>query len=254
MSGFGSEPGESGFNKFTKEYKASPTIENYVRLRREFPNQEIEIATTGGIEFLFAYETELRSVGIEPREVTGVLDADPEAHAALSLKLLGLLIDRREEQKTGGTHLVSRKKVVSDTLVNYLIGAALDSLSWNDELEISRELIVLIKHQLGCVSSHYETGEEKREKRRAALLIGAQIAANGETPTYRRIGQALGVQASTVMRWFPDNSFISEMKTLGEACRQIQLEVAEFKAKMVKPNPPARLEQPTLEALHDPDG
>jgi len=56
------------------------------------------------------------------------------------------------------------------------------------------------------------------------------------------------------MRWFPDGSFISEMKTLGEACRQIQLELAEIKAKMVKSNPPARLEQSTLERLHDRDG
>jgi hypothetical protein len=121
MSDFGGEPGTSGFNQFTKQYKASPTIENYVRLRRQYPDAEIEIATTGGIKFLFSQEKELLSYGINARTVTGVLDADPDAHAELSLKLLELLIKRQKIEKSGATHIVSRKKAISDTFVNYLI-------------------------------------------------------------------------------------------------------------------------------------
>lgn len=223
MSGFGSDPRKSGFNEITKEYKASPTIENYVRLRRQNPDEELEIATTGGIEFLFHAEQELLSHGISPGTVAGVLDADLDAQSKLSLKLLALLIERRERQKSGATHTVSRKEAISDTLVNYLIGASLDALSWNDELEISRELIVLIKHQLGSLSSAYEFELDKREKVTQAKWIAAQFIAKGEIPTYRQIGRVLGVQASTVMRWFPDGTFISEAKALAKMIEEMKL-------------------------------
>lgn len=212
MTDFGIQPGTSGFNKITKQYKASPTIENYVRLRRQCPDAEIEIATTGGIEFLFVQEKELLSYGINPRTVTGVLDADLDAQAELSLKLLELLIERQEKEKSGATHIVGRNQAISDTLVNYLIAASLDALCWNDELELSRELIVLIKHQLGSFSSNYESGLDKREKRTQAQWIAAQIIAKGKIPTYRQIGRVLGVQASTVMRWFPDGTFIPKQR------------------------------------------
>ena len=34
-----------GFNEITKKYKADPSIENYVRLRRGDPEAEIEVRT-----------------------------------------------------------------------------------------------------------------------------------------------------------------------------------------------------------------
>lgn len=219
MADFGTEAGKPGFNEITKQYKASPTIENYVRLRRQYPEGEIEIATTGGIEFLFSQEKQLISYGISPRTVARVLDADLDAQADLSLKLLEQVIERKEKEKSGETHIVSRKHAISDTFVNYLITEALDALSWNDELEISRELIVLIKHQLGSISSQYEAEVERRTKTSQARLIAAQIVARGETPTYRKIGRIMSIQASTVMRWFPDGTFISEAKELAEALK-----------------------------------
>ena len=57
---------ESGFNEITKEYQASPTIENYVRVRRKYPLVPLEIATSGGLEFFFLHEDELRLHGIDP--------------------------------------------------------------------------------------------------------------------------------------------------------------------------------------------
>jgi hypothetical protein len=130
----------------------------------------------------------------------------------MSLLLLERVIERDNIQRSGETHVVSRKKAISDTLVNYLIGTALDWMSWNDELEISRELIVLIKHQLGTLSSQYEIEQVREERRSQALTVAMQILAKGQTPTYRKVGSALGVQASTIMRWFPDRDFIAEVK------------------------------------------
>jgi hypothetical protein len=40
---FGSDD-EGGFNEISKTYKKDPTLENYVKLHREVPEAEIEVA------------------------------------------------------------------------------------------------------------------------------------------------------------------------------------------------------------------
>jgi hypothetical protein len=220
MSQFGTEPGTSGFNDLTKEYKKSPTIENYVRLRREYPEGEVEVSTTGGVEFLSAQEKDLRSQGLDPDVVIRLFDADLGAQAEISLLLLQKIIERDNLHKSGETHIVSRKKVVSDTLSNYLIGCALDGMSWTDNLEVTRELIVLIKQQLGTLTSQYEIDQERLNRRSQATWIAAQLLNQGKPPTYRNIGRVLGVQASTVMRWFPDGDFIAEAEKLASFIKE----------------------------------
>jgi hypothetical protein len=221
MSQFGTEPGKSGFNDLTKEYKKSPTIENYVRLRREYPEGEVEVSTTGGVEFLSAREDDLRSQGLDPDVVIRLFDADLGAQAEISLLLLQKVIERDNLHKLGETHIVSRKKVVSDTLINYLIGCGLDGMSWTDNLEITRELIVLIKRQLGTLTSQYEIQQERLNRRSQATWIAAQLLNQGKTPTYRNIGRVLGVQASTVMRWFPDGDFVAEADKFARLIKEL---------------------------------
>ena len=204
MADFGGEQGKPGYNKVSLEYKSFPSIETYVRLRREYPKEELEIATTAGLDFVFAYEDELKSNGIEPKLFTKALDADLEAQAELALDVMVHLISRNETEKTGAPHLVSRKKAISDAFVNYLIGVALDALSWTDQLTITRELIVLIKHQLGALTSHYIDDLEIRNKKFRARWIAGLLIRKGERPSLRKIAKCLGVQASTVKRWFAD--------------------------------------------------
>jgi hypothetical protein len=210
------------FNEITREYQSSPTIENYVRLRRKYPHIPPQIGTTGEIEFVFAMAEDLLSFGIDPSLVEGAMEADKAAQAELSLVLLELIIERQKRQKDGETHIVSRKKVISDTFVNYLIATCLDALDWNQDLAISPELAVLLKHQLGPITSRYESEEDKRQKQHEAMMVALQIAANGETPSYRKIAHAMGVEATTVMRWFRDQSFISEAKTFVGVIKELR--------------------------------
>jgi hypothetical protein len=166
------------------------------------------------MEFLFSQAEELRSYGLDPNIIEGLIVGDSESQAEASLRLLELLINRSMMEKSGATHVVSRKKGISDRLVNYLIVSALDGMSWMNQMRISRELIVLIRHQLGSPNSEYEIDEERKEKRSQATYAAIRIWAKGRTPTYREIGRALGVQASTVMRWFPDRKFMKELKSV----------------------------------------
>ncbi|MFZ3311961.1 MAG: hypothetical protein WA280_21645, partial [Xanthobacteraceae bacterium] len=103
--GFGSKA-DGGFNELTKAYKQTPTIENYVRLRREDPAAEIEISILGGMEPLFYMEDELRRFKIDPLLVASIMDADSDAIGEISHYLMEKIIEGRSLQKEGKSHLV----------------------------------------------------------------------------------------------------------------------------------------------------
>lgn len=199
-SGFGSD--ESGFNEFTKEYKANPSIDNYVRLRRANPNAEIEVAVIGGFEAMFYMREELERHGIDPDLLGGILDADLDAISEISLRLMEKIIEARQMEKAGDTHLIRRGLVIPDKLIDWVICCSLDALSWNDELTIPRDLIVLIRERLGGSNPQYEQEGQIRSNKTNAGMIAGQLMAQGVVPTFKILGQALGVAPSTVMRWF----------------------------------------------------
>jgi hypothetical protein len=203
------------FRKIARSYIDDPTIENYVRLRRKYPGMHLDVATDPGIEFVFEQGKELEAAyGIRTKAVLGALDGDPKAHGDLALRLLELLLERREMKRKGETHLVRRNRGISDTLVNDLIGLSLDSLAWNGNTAISPDLIVLIKHQLGARFSEYEAKEEKQRKKFDAVRFAVQLALEGKVPSYRKIARIMGVEATTVMRWFEGEDMIAEAKSL----------------------------------------
>ena len=88
----------------------------------------------------------------------------------------------------------------------------LDSLSWNDDLFIPRDLIVLIRERLGGSNPEYEQASDAHERRSAAIQIGGQLKARGIAPSFRMLARILKVSPTTVMRWFPDGEFEQEIE------------------------------------------
>ena len=65
---------EEDMNSATITYKAEPTIENYVRLRRTFPKMKIEVGVIGGLDQLIFMSDELRRHGLDPELLSARLD------------------------------------------------------------------------------------------------------------------------------------------------------------------------------------
>ena len=211
MAEFGSRK-DGRYNELSKSYKSEPSIENYVRLRRTDPAAEIEISVIGGMEQLFFMEAELRKYGFDPAMIASVLDANTEAIGELSLQIMEKMVEAKNLAKGGQTHLARRGRAIPDKLVNWLIACMLDALSWNDDLYIPRDLIVLIRERLGGSNPEYEQASNAYEKRWAAITIGAQLKAQGMKPSFRVLARILQVSPSTVMRWFPDGDFEEEIE------------------------------------------
>jgi hypothetical protein len=206
---YGCEEG-GGFNALSKAYKADPTIENYLKLRRANPDGEIEVAVIGGIEQLYYLEPEIRKFGLDPQMVASAMDANPTAISELSLLLMERMVEARQLTQAGKTHLVRRGLVIPNKLIDWIITCALDSLSWTDSLEIPRDLIVLIRERLGGSNPEHERGSRAHEQKMNAAIVGGQLKAQGRAPTLKALADALGVAPSTVKRWFAEGELERE--------------------------------------------
>ena len=178
---FGSSE-KGGFNEFSKTYKQNPTLENYVRMRRETPDAEIEFSVLGGIEPLFYMQSELSRYRLDSNLMAAVLDADPDAIDEISLQLMEKIIDSRTLSQSGETHLIRRGLSIPDKLIDWVICCALDALSWNNDLHIPRDLIVLIRERLGGSNPEYAQAVRVHEKKQNAAFIGGQLKARGLRP------------------------------------------------------------------------
>jgi hypothetical protein len=202
------------FSELSRSYKSNPTIENYVALRRKHPKETIEVAVTGGLDWLFGNERILEQFGISADLVAGTLDADPRAISELSLQLLELIIERKRAERAGRTHVVSRKLAISDQLVNLLINMMLDALDWNHHLFIPRDLIVLIRHQTGGGDREWDKNKTLEECRWNVLQAAFKLAGQGRAPSIRAIAKDVGVNASTVMRWYSHGELAKFLENL----------------------------------------
>jgi hypothetical protein len=206
QSGYGCEK-EGGFNAVSKAYKADPSLETYVRLRRLDPTAELEVAVIGGFESMFYMREEFERYGLDPELLGGLLDADLDAISETALSVMEALIEAGKRERAGETHTVSRGEVIPPKLVDWIICCTLDALSWNDCLTIPRDLIVLIRERLGGAKPLYEQIGHIREMKSNAGMVAGQLKAQGVTPTFKLVGQIMGVAASTVMRWFEPGEF-----------------------------------------------
>jgi hypothetical protein len=215
--GFGSNEG-GGLNEATGAYKADPTLETYVRLRRADPTAEIEVAVIGGFESMFYMRDEFARHGLDPELLGGLLGADPDAINETALKVMEAMVESSRRERAGETQLASRGEAIPLKLVDWIIGCALDALSWNDDLYLPRDLIVLIRARLGGSNPLYEQLGHMRLMKSNAELIAGQLKARGITPTFKLVGASLGVAPSTVMRWFEPGEFDQEADKWSRLC------------------------------------
>ncbi len=193
---------DGSFNDLTRAYKRNPTIENYLTLRRENPDEEIEVAIHGGVDQLFCVEAELARYGINADEFVSIFDADDQAISHFSLFFMEKIVEARKLAKAGETHLVRRGLAVPDKLIDWFITCSLDALSWTGGLEINRDLIVLIRERLGGPFPEYEMRSAIRERKMHATIVAGSLKAQGHMPSIRQMAKAMNVAPSTFLRWF----------------------------------------------------
>ncbi len=210
-----------------------------MELRRANPGKLIEVSTSWGLDWVMSNDERLQALGIDTKDVVGCLDADEASASRLSLRLIELIVERHARENAGETHLIGRGEAISDSLINYLIAMMLDALDWNDNMTISRDLIVLIKHQLGAEVSSEAKAQEVKHRRSIAIWGAAELRLQGEASSLRKVASMMRVSPSTVLRWFAETSLDEEVEKIrsflqGDEFELLQKTVAELRRRRDK--------------------
>ena len=107
-------------SQLARRYKSAPTIDNYVKLRREFPDKNFEVKMIPKSDLIFSNYEMLENSGISIELFESALNADYFSISEISLLLLENIIEKSEAEREGKTHLVGRHLAISDSNINFI--------------------------------------------------------------------------------------------------------------------------------------
>jgi hypothetical protein len=190
-------------------YEKNPTVANYLQIRHQFPEAEIQVGYFGGIEALFALEKEFASQGIDPMLIAGVLDGNELGIDALCLRLLELLASKDKLPNEGPGFIAKRRQAISDATINYLIVEILEGLERRDDsVRIPASLILLIRERLCGSNPDLHQSYLTRERfRQAVFNAGLNFPQTGKPISIRKLAAAAGVSRATAARWRAHKDF-----------------------------------------------
>ncbi len=197
--------------RLREEFARDGSLKSYIELRRRYPKRAVNVARFAGLDPLFAIESTLEEVGIDPELVAGALDAAEEYVEELSLQLIERIHQRQELEKQGRTQVQSRNLGLSDSLINYLAVTMLEAVE-RFGAPMPPSLLVLLRQQLGGAQPELHQSYRTRKKRDDAIFIAIQLQEQGIEPGVRKIAEVLQVEPSTVSRWFPGGSLLQEVE------------------------------------------
>jgi hypothetical protein len=209
MGKLGSDERLAQFKTLVSAYERNPDLENYVRLRRDFPEVEIDVGQFGGIDQFYDLEPELRRHGIDEGVALGALDADQFDIDELSLGLMERLISRAKAQNRRPGYIEERRRAISDTLVNHLIIVMLEAMQANKENQVvvTSSLLALIRHQLCGPMPDIRKAYISHKKREQAAFIVAQQSVLNKNMSVRTLAKLVGVKKSRAAMWLADPEF-----------------------------------------------
>jgi hypothetical protein len=195
----------TSFTQLVVQYRKEPTIENYLRVRHEFPEIEIQVAQFGGIDPLHALESNCMKWGLDIGLIAATLMFDESAVDALSMRVLELLAARSRLPKDGPGHIQKRRDMVSDADVNYLIMTMVEAFDYHEHsVRVPASLVVLIRHQLcGSVPDLHREYLLKERRSNMAFAV-AQHLKPGEKLSINRLARMTGLKRATAARWLKE--------------------------------------------------
>jgi hypothetical protein len=198
------------FKQLVLRYDKHPTIANYLQIRRDFPEVEVEVGFFSGIDAPFKLEEKLAGQGFDPMLLVGALAAYEPDIDALCLRLLELLVTRGKLPKEVGPGTIEkRRKAISDATINYLIMEILEAIDrCGQSIRFPSSLVVLIREQLcGLNPRLHQLYLARHRFRQAAFNAGLSFQQTGKPISVRKLADANDVSRGTAERWLADKDY-----------------------------------------------
>jgi hypothetical protein len=195
----------ANFQQLVVQYRKDPSIENYLCVRREFPEVEIQLDQFGGPDAVWNLEDEFKKVGLETKFISGVLDFHEPAVDTFCLRLLEMLM-ARGKLKHYNSDWKSFPMPISDAMVAYLIVTMLEAFDRHsdEEVRVPTSLVVLIRHQLFGKKKHLHVAHRTKTRRGEALHKVAKCLKPGEELSIKKLMRMADLPKTTAARWLRD--------------------------------------------------
>ena len=174
------------FAKLAVAFREDPSIEKYLTIREDFPEVDIQIGMSGGIDALFAIEKKCEQYGIHPRLVAGAMDGSEPAIDKLCLVLMDRIVRSRQDRWSWRASTKTRSDFRRDGQLSDRVHARRRELG-DEEIRVPASLILLIRHHLGALKGDlHEEFRSRETKLRAAWIAGQQLK-SGEPLSINRL-------------------------------------------------------------------
>src|SRR5262249_52217034 len=195
------------FKRAIVEYRRKPTIESYLRVRRQFPEVEIHVDEFAKSDGLMT--NEFRKQGINRDLVDGVVMAEEPAIDTLCLGLMERMVRREKISKNKPGHIQKRRAAISDAVVNYFIVRILESIHSMTvrKICIPASLVVLIRHQLTGINPDFHTANITRHRLYYLAYFIAERLQPNEKLSINKLASIAHVPRSTAARYLKNEEF-----------------------------------------------
>ena len=203
-------PTERNFEDLEDDLTSNFKIDDYLEMRRRFPGEDSglwmvlahgETIVPRGIEYAISLEPEFKKFDLNLMHLLGVLDGDTMDIDQLCLECLKA-ISEREKLEATEAHAVANGTVIGDALIDFLIGAILESISFY-ELEVPHSFQVLTKYRLGLFNNRIKEGWSQQNRKNGI----ARVIAQNPKMSMRKVAEAVNVNVGTISRWMKEPDF-----------------------------------------------
>lgn len=201
-------------------YDRETTVAEYLKLRRATSVTATDSNRFYSFDVMLLLDKELRKHSIDPLLVAGVLDGNDLKLDELCLQIMESLEARCVLEKQGRTQLQARDEAISDSLIDFLIVFALEACE-QVGLVPPASLVILTRERLGGSNPARYERYTVSQKKHTAVSIAMVHLEMGLDISIRRVAKKMGVQPSTVKRWFPDDNFEEYVRRFKADCEEV---------------------------------
>jgi hypothetical protein len=206
---------ERSLRDLSRALQSAFSIDDYLELRDRFPGEDTALWTvmaddesspSFGMDFAYQLQDEFKRFDVPVELFLGVLDGDKGYLDLLCLKLLEAL-SRREKLTKQNPHVVAANLAIGDALVDFLIGAVIESIAYYN-IRVPDSFQILLKYRLRLFENAIK---EERVLAHRRVMVALLMAENPDLSA-RGLAKKTGLSASTITRWMSDAEFMSYVK------------------------------------------
>lgn len=198
---------QAAYDLDCERFHREPSIRKYLELRKRYPTENPNTNPLTDIDLPPLMEREYQEYGFDLLSICGALDGGQSEQELLSIKLLEEIQKAKDLKARGESAIHVRKLAMPAAKIDFLIVLMLKGMAFSGQSEISHAFNFLLRVKLGELESTLTQLSRTTALMDFATKIGGYMLDIGIQPSFRNVAKIMGVQPSTISRWFTIEKF-----------------------------------------------